>query len=141
MNWRWILMLAALGVIMGIASTFGWTAGQELWLWIGLILIAAVLLGYNVKVKLFKHGFFTAALWTLLDGVIVFFMWDTYMANNPQAAEQYAKIPEGMDPRYFSLISIVFGALIWGAVLGLLTMLAGKLLAEKPAPEVAAEEK
>lgn len=131
MNWRWILMLSLLGVAMGVASVMGWMGGKELWLWIGIVLIAAVLLGYNVKTKLFKHGFFTAALWTVLNGLVVMILWDTYIENNPQTAAQFAQIPAGLNPRIFMLISVVFLALIWGAVLGLLAMLAGKLLAEK----------
>ena len=135
MNWRWILMLSLLGVAMGVASVFGWTQGLELWLWIGIILVVAILLGYNVRAKLFMHGFLTAVVWSAVNGIVILSSWDTYMTHNPKTSESFAKVPEGMDPRWFMLIGIVIGALMWGVILGLLTMAAGKLLREKPQPE------
>jgi NhaP-type Na+/H+ or K+/H+ antiporter len=139
MNWRWILMLATLGVLVSLASIMGWIP-SSMWLTAGLVLVVAALLGHNVKDKLFLHGFLTAVIWTLIGGALQFAFWDTFMANNPEVQEKMAKVPEGMNIRPFMAIGIVVGGAIWGAVLGLLTMLAGKLLGEKPQAEPVSQD-
>jgi hypothetical protein len=134
MNWRWILMLAGLGVLVSIAGIAGWIPAGGYWIPIGLILIFAVLLGYNVRQKHFMHGFLTAVIWTLIGGLLQFMFWDTFIANNPEVAEKMAQVPEGMDMRPWMWVGIVFGAAIYGVILGLLTLLMGKLLREKETP-------
>lgn len=134
MNWRWILMLAALGVLVGLLGVFG-VLPSSIWLSIGLVLIAAVGLGYNVKQKLFLHGFLTAVIWTLVGGVLQFLFWDTMVSNHPEIQEKLAQVPEGMNMQVLIAIGIVVNAAILGVVLGLLAMVGGKLLQEKPEPE------
>jgi hypothetical protein len=41
-NWKVIAPIGALGVAMGLASVFGLTSGIELWLWVGVWVVAAV---------------------------------------------------------------------------------------------------
>lgn len=134
MNWKMILSLAALGVLVSVVSLLGWLP-SSMWISIGLIVVIAVLLGYTVKQKLFMHGFWTAIIWTLIGGALQFILWDTYIANNPDVAAKLAEVPEGMNPKTISMISLPFIAAISGVILGLLAMLFGKLLGEKPAPE------
>ena len=134
MNWKMILSLAGLGVLLAIATIFGWLPSTY-WTAIGLIVVIAALLGYTVKQKLFMHGFWTAVIWSLIGGALQFVFWDQYIANNPDVAEKVSKVPEGTDIRPWMAIGIVFGAAIYGVILGLLAMLFGKLLGEKPAPE------
>ena len=133
MNWRWILMLAALGVVVSAAGLFGWFP-SSIWVSVGLLLVCAVLLGYNVKQKHFMNGFWTGVIWSVVGGILTILFWDTYLANNPSVAEKMSQVPEGFDPRMFSIIGIVIGAAINGVLLGLLTLLAGKLLNEKETP-------
>jgi hypothetical protein len=134
MNWLWILTLAGLGVLMAALNIFG-VVPSSLWLSVGLALVAALGLGYNVKHKLFLHGFLTAVIWTLAGGAVQFLFWDTMIANHPEVQEKLAQVPEGMNMKVLMTFGIVVTGLAWGAVLGVLAMLAGKLLAEKPAPE------
>ena len=134
MNWKMIFLLSGLGVLMGLAGVYGWMSGFEIWIWIGLMLIAGALLGNTVKTKHFWNGFLTAALWSVLAGIIEIALLDTYLANNPETAAKFENMSEGFSPALAFLISIPFGAAISGVVLGLLTLLFGKLLGEKPAP-------
>ncbi len=134
MNWKMIFLLAALGVLASVASLLGWLP-SSIWISIGLVVVIAALLGYTVKQKLFMHGFLTAIIWSLIGGALQFILWDTYIANNPDVAAKMAQVPEGMNPKTISMISLPFIAAISGVILGLLAMLFGKLLGEKPAPE------
>jgi hypothetical protein len=138
MNWRWILMLSVLGLLMAVASLLGWTSGMELWISIGVTLIAAVLLGYNLPAKHFQNGLMVAVFWGVISGALQYLFYDTFIANNPAAAEKLAQMPEGVDARTMMLVSIPISIIINGLILGLLALVAGKLLREKPAPEVAA---
>ncbi len=142
MNWKMIFSLVALGVLLAVASLLGWLP-SSMWISIGLVVIAAVLLGYQVKHKLFLHGFLTAVIWTLIGGALQFIFWDSFIANNPDVVEKMAKVPEGTDIRPWMAIGIVLGAAIYGVILGLLAMLFGKLLGEEKketSPEVETHE-
>ena len=133
MNWKMILSLAGLGVLLAIATIFGWLPSTY-WTAIGLIVVIAALLGYTVKQKLFMHGFWTAVIWSLIGGAIQFLFWDQYMANNPDVAEKMSQVPEGMDMKPIMAIGTVVSAAIYGVILGLLAMLFGRLLGEKKEP-------
>ena len=134
MNWLWILMLAGLGIVLNVVMLVGWIP-SSIWLSVGFVLIVAIALGYNVNQKLFLNGFLTAMIWSLVGGALQFMFWDTFIANNPDVLEKLSKLPEGMDIRPWMAAGIVFVGATWGAVLGLLAMLAGKLLGEKSTAE------
>lgn len=56
MNWKMILALALLGLIMGVASLFGWTQNIELVLWIIIAVVAAFGIATNRAGRPFLHG-------------------------------------------------------------------------------------
>ncbi len=141
MNWLWILIMAAVGVLASLLSIYGMFPTNT-WISIGLILIAALALGYTSKQKWFLNGLITGAVWYFISGFLQYRLWDTLMANNPdlqqKLADAQAKVTQAgldsnvMEPKIWSMF---VGAIFGGLVLGLLTWVAGKLLAEKPKPQ------
>jgi hypothetical protein len=130
MNWSLILILAAIGVILSALIVFG-ILPATIWLSLGFVLIAAVVIGHQVSHKIFLHGFLTAVIWSVIGGALQFIFWDKFMANNPQVQAKMAQVPEGMDIRPWMAGGMVVGAVAYGAILGGLAMLFAKLLGEE----------
>ena len=137
MNWTLILLVSLLSVLISLVNLFGlvdlnpWVIGIFTWV------IAALILGRFAHKKYFMHGFWTGVIESLVGAILIYLFFDTYIVNNPKIAEQMAQMPEGMDARTMTLITSVIGAAVSGAVLGLLTLLTGKVFGE---PEAATEE-
>ena len=130
MNWILILLVSLLGVLIGVVNIFGLIDISPWFISIALWIISALILGRFAHKKYFGHGFFAGLIASAVSSVLVYFFYDTYIANNPEIAEHMRQLPEGMDARSMMLFSSVVGAAIGGVVLGLLTMLTGKLFGE-----------
>lgn len=136
MNWTLILLVSLISILIGLVSLFGlvdlnpWIIGAFTWV------ISALILGRFAHKKYFMHGFWAGVIGSLVGSVLMYFFWDTYLANNPQMGERLSQMPEGMDARTMTLVSSIFGAAISGVVMGLLAWLSGKVFGE---PEATSE--
>lgn len=130
MNWTLILLVSLLGVLVGIVNIFGlmdvnpYIISGVMWL------LSALFLGRFAHRKYFNHGFITGIISSIVGSILVIVFWDTYVASNPKIAEQISQLPEGFDMRSVMYISSLVGAVIGGVILGLLTMLSGKVFGE-----------
>lgn len=131
MNWKMILALALLGLIMGIASLFGWTQNIELVLWIIIAAVAAFPLATNKAGKPFLHGLLAGLLMGVCNSLIQFGFFEMYLANNPAAGEQFSKIPGGISARFFVVLVGPAVGLMYGVFMGLLGLIATKLVERK----------
>jgi len=140
MRWLLIVLLSLLGVLLALLSIFGWVEGAMM-LVIGIILwlIIAILIGRFANGKFFLHGFLTNLISTLLSSLLIYFFWDTYMANSTAMQERLTQGPEGINYRIITLATSPLVAGVYGAVLGLLSILGGKLFGVKKEETSAAE--
>lgn len=136
MNWKLILLVSLLGVLIGLVNLFGLVELNQWFVAIVWWLIAALILGRFAPQKYFGHGLWTGVIESLVSTILIYLFFDMYVANNPKVAAQMAQMPEGLDARTMTLVSMLFGVVISGVVLGLLTLLSGKVFGE---PETAAE--
>jgi hypothetical protein len=138
MNWPLIVLLSCFGVIMGAGSLVEAYASVGVWISIVIYLFCAWMIGLRAPKKLFLHGFLVGVIAGAIGLIFEIAFWDSFMDANPKIAEAMAKIPEGVniDIKRVTLMSAPFGVLIWGVILGALSLLAGKVLKKTPAPAV-----
>ncbi|HEY3294044.1 MAG TPA: hypothetical protein VGL38_01255 [bacterium] len=155
MRWGLDLLLALIGIVLGFVTVNGWVTGWEATVVSLLIgVVVALILGQYAGGKYFMNGFVTGIVASLLSSLIVFMQFDSYfvqMAQTPKFKEAMDKMAQAgksmsMDEmkamsRNWMLIGAPIGALLGGAVQGLLTLAAGKVFGKKPvAPAVAEPE-
>ncbi len=116
---------------MGVLSVLGLTRGVEGWLWLALCIFCAGWMGTQLAERRFLHGFLTGLISGAVAPVIQALFFSTYVANNPEFSQAAAQLPPGISPRIITVVAIPLGGLLSGVVLGLLTMLAGRLLYRK----------
>jgi hypothetical protein len=140
MRWLLIVLLSLLGVLMGVLSIFGLAEGAMAYvISIILWLVMAVLIGRFAGGKYFLHGFLTGVIFALINSVMVYLLYDTMLANSSAVQEAMSKLPEGYDMRTVMLATAPINAGIAGVVLGLLSILGGKLFGVKKEETPASE--
>jgi hypothetical protein len=132
MRWLLIILLSLLGVLMGLLSIFGLAEGAMTWV-IQIIfwLVMAILIGRFAGGKYFLHGLLTGIIFALIYSVMVYFLFDTMLANSSAMQEQMAKMPQGYNMRTLMLATAPINAGVAGVVLGLLSLFGGKLFGVK----------
>lgn len=127
MNIRVILSLSSVAILMGAATSFGLTQDLEWVLWVVIALFSAFLIAKRAVQRPMVNGFVVGLLCGILSSATESLLFDSYIANNPNAAERLAKISAGMDPRTFILVSGTIIGLAAGLMFGLLALLASRL--------------
>lgn len=136
MNWKLVVSLSGLGVLMGSASVLGLTRGFEGVLWLVLAAVATGVIVRKAQTRPLLHGFFVGLIGGGLVPVVQFLFFSTYLANNPEVAEQFSRVPSGLGARYFVLILAPVIGLVSAVVLGLICWLGARLAVRKgPAAE------
>lgn len=111
---------------MGALSLFGLTRGIELYLWIVIALVVAVVVARNANQKQFLHGFLSGTGMGIANGIVQAFFLPIYLSHNPDAAGQLSQNSFGFLPEVFIfLFSPVIG-MMYGIVVGGLCVAAGK---------------
>ncbi|MGH9778755.1 MAG: hypothetical protein ACRD5I_10135 [Candidatus Acidiferrales bacterium] len=128
MNWKLILSLSGFGVLMGVLSVLGLVSRVEGWLWLAIGVFCAGWMGTQLPERRFWHGFLVGLIGGGAAPAIQALFFSTYVANNPEFNQAAAQLPPGISPIILTLVTIPLGGLLSGVVLGLLTMLAGKIL-------------
>jgi hypothetical protein len=132
MRWILILLLSLLGILQGLLSLMGLIEGVMAYVVsIILWLIIAIIIGRFAGGKYFLHGFLTGLIFALINSLMVYLFYDTYLANSTAMQEALRKVPEGFNMRAVMLAGAPINAGIAGVVLGLLSILGGKLFGVK----------
>lgn len=134
MNWKWIVRLSSLGVLMGIASVQGFTRGIETWLWLASGVLCAIWLVRVVNTKHFLNGFMVGLIGGGIAPVIQIALFSAYLSNNPGVAEEFNQMQTGFEPRTLVVLLTPVIAVMSGAALGLLTWIAGRIFGRRTAP-------
>jgi hypothetical protein len=142
MNWKLIIGLCLLNLIVGLLTILGLLGTGATWIGLLVLLLMALLLGKFAGQKFFMHGFLTGLIGGILGGLLQIALYDTYVANNPQVAEGMDKLREffpTFDMRWLTLMFAPLGAAFNGVILGVLAILGGKIFGPKPQPAAASE--
>lgn len=137
MNGKLILLLSLFGLAMGIATVFVVPSQAEPWLWLVIFVICAFAIARGAPGKPFFHGLLLGILnsvWVTGAHVILF---DAYLAHHAREAEMMRSATLPVSPRLMmACVGPIIGV-ISGAVIGLLAMLASRIVRRSP-PSAAA---
>ena len=128
MNWRLITSLSLFGIVLGIASVFGFTSGREWLAWLCIGVYSAWRFANRSREELFLHGFYLGILTGCFSSVIQALFISTYLTNNPRMIEALNALPQGLHPAAVVLIMGPIIGTVSGVVFGGLTVIVGKLL-------------
>jgi len=127
MNIRVVLSLSLVAILMGAATSFGLTQNLEWVLWVVIALFSAYLIAKRGRQRPMLNGFLVGLLCGILNSATESVLFESYIANNPSAAERLAKISLGIDPKTFILLSGTIIGLAAGVLFGILGLLASRL--------------
>ena len=125
MDWKLVLLLSAIGIIMGLLSVKGFTQKIEPILWLLFGIATSLILSKNID-RPFLYGLAIGMGWGVLNGLTQSAFFDTYLANNPSIQQTFQK-KTFVPPRYFALITAPVIGVITGLTLGGLSLLLKRL--------------
>jgi hypothetical protein len=132
MNWRLILSLSLLGIVLGIASVFGFTSGREWLAWLCIGAYSAWKFATRSREELFLHGFYLGILTGCFSSVVQALFISTFLANNPRMVEALNALPHDLHPAAVILIMGPIIGTVSGVVFGVLAVIIGKLVRRNP---------
>ena len=132
MNWRLILSLSLLGIVLGIASVFGFTSGREWLAWLCIGAYSAWKFATRSREELFLHGFYLGILTGCFSSVVQALFISTFLANNPRMVEALNALPHDLHPAaVIHIMGPIIGT-VSGVVFGVLAVIIGKLVRRNP---------
>lgn len=132
MNWKTILLLTFVGILIFIGSTFGLVGSGKEWIyWIVLGIVSALVISRTCGSRLFMHGVITGLFTGIIGSVIQSVMFDTYLMNNPSSLDGFKQIPVTMAPQYVILFSGPFFGIAYGILVGIIAIIFAKISRKK----------
>ncbi|MDP4241006.1 MAG: hypothetical protein Q8904_16205 [Bacteroidota bacterium] len=131
MNWKLILQLSLFGLVMAFATVFWIPSHYEPLFWLVIFLICAYFIARKCSTKYFWNGFMVSlvnCVW-ITSAHIIFIQ--TYLTNHANEASMLAKMPLPESPRLMMLMTGPFIGVISGIILGLIALIASKLIKKK----------
>ena len=125
MDWKLMLLLSAIGIIMGLLSIRGFTQKIEPVLWLLFGIATSLILSKNIE-RAFMHGLLTGIAWGVWNGIIQSVFFDSYFSNNPSLQQNFQK-NTFVQPRYFVLLTAPVVGLMTGLAIGGLSLLFKKI--------------
>ena len=126
MNWKLILQLSMFGLAMGLATVFFIPSTIEPAFWLAIFLVSAYLIAKQCASKRFLHGLLLGianSVWITAAHVLLF---DRYIASHAREAEMMKAVP--LPPQVMMIVSGPFAGIVFGAIIGLLALVAGKVV-------------
>jgi hypothetical protein len=130
-NWKLILQLSMFGLAMGLATVFFIPSTIEPAFWLVIFLFCAYVIAKQCPTRRFAHGVVLGvanSIWITGAHVILF---DQYIASHAREAEAMKAIP--LPPQAMMLVTGPVVGVVSGIVIGLLALLAGKVLPKSSA--------
>ena len=103
------------------------TGGFEALFWLLIWVGGAAVLAFKVSGKAFLNGMATGALAAALHSLLLYALFDTYIAHNPKLLEG-PPLPGGAELRTFQLMLMPLMALFNALFMGLMTLMAWKVV-------------
>jgi len=134
MNWKLIFQLSLFGLAMGIATVFVIPSKIEPAFWFVIFLVCAYTIAKHCSTKIFLHGVLLGlanSVWITAAHVLLF---DSYMGRHAPEAAMMQSMPPLDSPRLMMLMVGPVVGLISGVIMGILALVAGKLIKSPSAP-------
>jgi len=131
-NWRLLGWLAPVGPVVGTLTVLGVIPqGTDRFVWFAVVIGTALLVARREPARALLHGvvagFWNGATSTLAQALFL----ERLVANNPWFRDAFVKQPPGFDLDYFVFMTVPFIGVAGGAMTGLLSMLAVRILAAR----------
>jgi hypothetical protein len=124
-SWKLVFVLSLFGLAMGVATVFVISPELEPWIWLGILVVCAVVIAKRAPSKDFVHGLLVCILNSIwITGAHVAF-FDRYIAGHPREA---AMVTHMSSPKTMMLITGPIVGIASGLVLGLLAFVLSKFL-------------
>jgi hypothetical protein len=133
MNWKTIGELSLFGLAMGVATVFVVPSSIEPLFWLAIFVVSAYVIARSCPDRPFVHGLLLGlanCVWVTGAHVVFFHQ---YIANHPQEAAMMSSMPMPESPRLMMMLVGPVIGVVSGAVIGLLAIVAGKVLPRRPA--------
>jgi hypothetical protein len=135
MNWKLIFQLSLFGLAMGIATVYVIPSKIELAFWLAIFLYCAYVIAKCAGGGNFLHGLLLGianSVWITGAHVLLF---KRYLAGHAQEAAAMQQGPLASHPREMMLIVGPLIGVVSGVIIGLLALLAGKMIKAPSTPE------
>lgn len=116
-RWKWIALCSLPGLLMAILSLNANTKGYEPVVWIVFGIAIALFYAKKLSRKIFLHGFLTGLCWGIINALVQYFYFDSYISANPELKESYGQI-DFMEPHLFVLLTGPATGVVTGIILG-----------------------
>jgi hypothetical protein len=132
LNWRLILLLSLFGLAMAFATVWAIPSKFEPIFWLAIFAACADRIARRAPGRLFLHGFLVSVVNSVWITTVHVLFAGAYLANHAEEAGMLAHGPLPGSPRLMMALTGPVVGVVSGIVLGLLALLASKLV--KPAP-------
>jgi len=125
-NWGLIFQLSLFGLAMAIATVFVIPSTIEPLFWLAIFVVCAYVIAKRCESRHFLHGLFVSlanCVWITSAHVLLF---DAYIAHHQREAQMMSQMP--FSPRAMMLITGPIVGVVSGLVLGLLSLIAARVL-------------
>ncbi|HUL50047.1 MAG TPA: hypothetical protein VLT79_08545 [Gemmatimonadales bacterium] len=136
MNWKLVAQLSLFGLAMGLATVFAIPSNIEPVFWLVVFGISAYFLATRTSTP-FRHGVLVGianSVWVTASHVLFV---NRYIATHPQEAGMMKSMPLPDSPRFMMVMAGLGIGVVSGIVIGLLALLATKLVRSRTAPSTA----
>lgn len=129
MNWKLILQLSLLGLVMAYATVSIIPANIEPVIWIALFIICSYIIARRCARKYFLHGFVLSLFNCVWITIAHYLFYNTYVANHPNMATigTSMHLLENRPRLLLVILSPLFG-IISGLFQGLFAFIASKIV-------------
>jgi hypothetical protein len=134
MNWRLIAQLSLFGLAMGLATVYFIPSTVEPLFWLAVFLVSAYLIATRAPQYRFRHGLYVGmanSLWVIGCHVGLF---GAYASRHAREMAMMTTMPLSTHPRVMMIVSGLVIGVVSGALLGLLSLGAARLVTKRAAP-------
>jgi hypothetical protein len=125
-NWKLVFLVSGFGFVMGIATVFVIPPAAEPFCWAVILLISAYLLARHAPGLYFVHALAVGLLNSVWVVSAHMFWFERYLAGHPREAAMLIRMP--LTPRAMMAVTGPLVGLVSGAILGLLTLIAQRVV-------------
>ena len=126
-----IWSLTLFGVLMGLLTLFGIVQNYLLFIWIIIAIICGIVIAKSADTQLFVKGVVVGLFIGVFFVLIQYFMFDTYLLNNPNSLDGFKQITTNLAPQYVILFSGPFFGIGFGLLIGLFAFIFDKMTGKK----------
>ena len=126
-----IWSLTLFGVLIGLLTSFGIVQNYPLFIWIIIAVICGIVIAKSADTQLFVKGVVVGLFIGIFFVLIQYFMFDTYLLNNPNSLDGFKQITTNLAPQYVILFSGPFFGIGFGLLIGFFAFVFDKMTGKK----------